>query len=299
MAALSLSFYAPAKINLYLKITGQRTDGYHELETLMQKLALYDHLQFDLKNGKGINLDCGSSGLPTDERNIVYRAAQLFLEHTGYSGQGIKIVVRKNIPVAAGLGGGSSDAGAVLLALNELLATTCSVEELAALGLRLGADVPLFVHDMPAAWATGVGERLSPAIPLSGYVVVLVNPGIPVSTKWVYETFALTSGENIFNLSSSQKENSKNSAVARFCASPFAPRHLLNDLETVTAGKFSVISDIKEKMYAAGAAGTMMSGSGPTVFGLFAKTCINRAKTCCRELQQEYRQVYLVDPLTE
>ncbi len=304
MAAQHICFDAPAKINLYLKILRRRADGYHELQTLMQKLALYDHLQISLKSSAGISLDCGQSGLPEDENNIIFRAATLFLSSTRRKNQGLKIVLQKKIPVAAGLGGGSSDAAAVLLSLNTLLETGCSRAELAALGLQLGADVPLFVYDMAAAWATGIGEKLEQALPLAHFQVVLVNPGFFVSTKWVYETFALTLEENIFNLYSSQNEvKNKNEKkdyleVGSFCSSPFKPQELLNDLEKITAGKFSVINEIKEKMHAAGAVGAMMSGSGPTVFGLFPASEAEKAAHCCRQLQQEFDQVYLVNPLS-
>ena len=165
------------------------------------------------------------------------------------------------------------------------------------MGLTLGADVPLFIFDMAAAWATGIGEKLESAVPLSGYHVLLVNPGIAVSTKWAYETFALTSGQNIFNLCSSQKERSKINKGADFCKRPFQPDELMNDLETVTADKFSVIGKIKQGLLAGGAAGAMMSGSGPTVFGLFAANMHQQAEQCCREFKKEYDQVYLVDPL--
>lgn len=297
MGVQRLCLAAPAKINLYLKITGRRPDGYHELNTLMQKLALYDQLELALVPESGIHLFCPGADLPEDERNIVHRAARLFLDQTGKGDQGIRIVLEKKIPVAAGLGGGSSDAATVLLGLDRLLATGCNRDELAEMGLGLGADVPLFIHDMAAAWATGIGEKLDVAVPLSGYRVLLVNPGIGVSTKWAYETFALTSGENIFNLSDSQKEHSKISRPAAFCKRPIQPDELVNDLEAVTADKYSVINMIKQKLLAAGAVGAMMSGSGPTVFGLFSTDLYQQARQCSRKLNNEYYQVYLVDPL--
>jgi 4-diphosphocytidyl-2-C-methyl-D-erythritol kinase len=184
-----------------------------------------------------------------------------------------------------------------LLGLDRLLATGCSRDELADMGLELGADVPLFIHDMAAAWATGIGEKLEVAVPLSGYRVLLVNPGIGVSTKWVYETFALTSGENIFNLSCSQKEHGEIGRPADFCKRPILPDELVNDLEAVTADKYSVINTIKQRLLAAGAVGAMMTGSGPTVFGLFSTDLYQQARLCSQELNKEYDQVYLVDPL--
>ena len=295
-----LSLRAPAKINLYLKILGRRPDGYHELDTLMQKVALYDELELSLEDTPGIRLVCQDVGLPEDEGNIVFRAARLFLEQSGRSEQGVRIVLRKRIPLAAGLGGGSSDAAAALRGLNQLAGAGCTTEELAAMGLRLGADVPFFVHEHPAAWAGGIGERLEPAAPLRGCTVLLVNPGIAVSTKWAYETFsqtagriALTAAGKKFNLS-----NFPNESGLPLRRRAFLPSDLLNDLELVTAEKHRVIGELKARLSAAGAAGAMMSGSGPTVFGLFAAGTEAQAESCLRELRQEYGQAYLVAPLT-
>ncbi len=295
----SLILLAPAKINLYLKILGRRPDGYHELDTLMQKVDLHDKLELSLADTLGIRLICHGTDLPEDEGNIVFRAARLFLEQTGKVGQGLRIVLRKRIPLAAGLGGGSSDAAAVLKGLNQLLAAGGSTEELAAMGVKLGADVPFFVHDFPAAWAGGIGERLEPAEPLRGFTVLLVNPGIAVSTKWAYETFsqtagriALTAAGKKFNLS-----NFSNESGLPLRQRTFLPADLWNDLEQVTAAKHRVISELKARLAAVGAAGAMMSGSGSTVFGLFAAGTETQAESCLRELRQEYGQAYLAAPL--
>ncbi|MGX9727149.1 MAG: 4-(cytidine 5'-diphospho)-2-C-methyl-D-erythritol kinase [Candidatus Electronema sp. VV] len=295
-----LSLRAPAKINLYLKILGRRIDGYHELDTLMQKVALYDELELSLTDTPGIRLVCQDADLRDDEDNIVFRAARLFLEQTGREGCGVRIILHKRIPLAAGLGGGSSDAATVLTGLNQLTGAGCTTEELAAMGLRLGADVPFFVHEHPAAWAGGIGERLEPATPMRGFTVLLVNPGIAVSTKWAYETFsqtagriALTAAGKKFNLSNFPNESGL-PLRRRF----FLPSDLLNDLELVTAEKHRVIGELKVRLLAAGAAGAMMSGSGSTVFGLFAAGTEAQAESCLRELRQEYGQAYLAAPLT-
>jgi 4-diphosphocytidyl-2-C-methyl-D-erythritol kinase len=290
-----LALLAPAKINLYLKILGRRPDGYHDLYTLMQKVALYDELELTLTDVPGIRLLCPDSNLPEDEDNIVFRAAQLFLSKTGISAQGIQIVLRKRVPLAAGLGGGSSDAAAVLKGLNQLLQVSCTTEELAAMAIQLGADVPFFVYDLPAAWAGGIGERLEPAEPLRGVTVLLVNPGIAVSTKWAYETFsqaagriALTAAEKQFNLSIFSAESG---SIPRI----FQPEMLHNDLEVVTAATYSQISVLKQRLLTAGAVGTMMSGSGSTVFGLFRDAVA--AQACWHDLKREYGQTFLVEPL--
>jgi 4-diphosphocytidyl-2-C-methyl-D-erythritol kinase len=286
-----ITLHAPAKINLYLKILGRRPDGYHELETLMQKVALYDALELSLTDEPGISLSCPDADLPEDERNIAFRAARLFLSRTGRARQGVQIVLRKRIPTAAGLGGGSSDAAAVLKGLNQLLRTGFPAEELAAMGLQLGADVPLFIHDFPAAWATGIGERLEAAEPLRGCKALLVNPGIAVSTKWVYQQFseriALTEAAAPFTLSS---------PLSR--AWRHLPSELFNDFEAVTAARHSEISSLKKRLLAAGASKALMSGSGSTVFGLFADHAAEQAEQCCHELQKEYGQTFLVAPLT-
>lgn len=291
----TLVLKAPAKINLYLKIIGRRPDGYHELHTLMQKVALYDELELSLADEPGIHISCPGANLPEDEGNIVFRAAQLFLSRTDREGQRVQIVLRKHIPMAAGLGGGSSDAAAVLKGLNQLLSADCSIEELAEMGLKLGADVPFFVHDLPAAWASGIGEQLMPAEPLRGYTVLLVNPGIAVSTKWAYETFSQVAGR--IALTAAGKQFNLSNFPAESDSRIFQPEMLHNDLETVTAEKHSVIGRLKQRLLSAGAAGAMMSGSGSTVFGLFAAGTKAQGESCLRELQKEYGQAYLVESL--
>ncbi len=293
----TISLAAPAKINLYLKVTGQRHDGYHELNTLMQKVNLFDQLELTAVPEQGIQLFCPDTDLPEDGGNIAFRAARLFLEQTGNIEQGIRIILKKKIPVAAGLGGGSSDAAAVLNGLNQLLAADCPVEQLAEMGLALGADVPLFIYPMAAGWATGIGEELTPAVSLTGYRILLVNPGISVSTKWVFETFALTAEKKKISLSCSQKKCHEFALGTEFCKRSFRPVELRNDLEEVTAGELSVIEEIKNQLLAAGAVGAMMSGSGATVFGLFSNDKEQQRTVCYQQFKQEYDQVYLVDPL--
>ncbi len=267
----------------------------------MQKVELHDELELSLADEPGIRLICQDADLPENEGNIVFRAARLFLNQTGKNGQGLHIILRKRIPLAAGLGGGSSDAAAVLTGLNQLTGAGRTTEELAAMGLRLGADVPFFVYDYPAAWSGGIGEQLEPAAPLRRFIVLLVNPGIAVSTKWAYETFSQTAGR-IALTAAGKKFNllnfSSESGLPLRRQQAFLPSDLLNDLEPVTAEKHSVIGELKARLLAAGAAGAMMSGSGSTVFGLFAAGTEAQAESCLRELRQEYGQAYLAAPLT-
>ena len=260
----------------------------------MQKVALYDELELSLADQPGISLSCPGADLPKDERNIAFRAARLFLARSGKTNQGVQLILRKRIPMAAGLGGGSSNAAAVLKGLNQLLDAGCSVEELAAMGLQLGADVPLFIHDFPAAWATGIGERLQAAAPLRGCKVLLVNPGIAVSTKWAYQTFAQISGR--IALTEAAAPFTLSNPLSQ--AQRHLPPELFNDLEAVTAARHSTVSTLKKRLLAAGAKGALMSGSGSTVFGLFAGHTAKQAEQCCHELRKEYGQTFLVAPLS-
>ncbi|PKN15911.1 MAG: 4-(cytidine 5'-diphospho)-2-C-methyl-D-erythritol kinase [Deltaproteobacteria bacterium HGW-Deltaproteobacteria-3] len=276
--AMELVCEAPAKINLYLAIKGKRADGFHDLETRMLKITLADRLRLAGRDS-GITVACPGSELATGEGNLVHRAAQRFFAALGRGG-GVHIVLEKKIPVAAGLGGGSSDAAAVLRGLNIIHGFPFSSGQLAELARPLGADVPFFVHDCTAAWATGIGDEIQAEdIPFLGWIV-LVNPGFAVSTKWVYENFTLTTGGN------------PNDA----CAGP-GNLPLYNDLEAVTIGKYPELGRIKDELLAAGAHGALMSGSGPTVFGLFESEAQAR-KSVARFAQRFGRNVFLARPLS-
>jgi len=251
----SKSMLAPAKINLCLYVTGKRPDGYHELAMLMQRLALFDQVTVELAPGEGVSGSCPGLVLPAGAENLACRAARLMLEHVGVKAR-VSVRVEKRIPAAAGLGGGSSDAAAVLLLLEELLDLQLPCHELMQLGLQLGADVPFFLF-RKTAWAMGVGEILQAWPGLPPLWVVLVNPGFAVSTAWVFQNLRLTG----------QRAKAK---IPRFPVRVEEVVRLLhNDLESVTRGRHPIIGEIKECLLAEGAAGVLMSGSGPTVFGLF------------------------------
>jgi len=296
-----VTLQAPAKVNLYLKVLGQRDDGYHHLASLMQKIALCDTLVIRKAETNGVELRCPGSKLPTDHGNIVHRAASMFFrefENHLPENAGVAITLKKEIPVAAGLGGGSSDAAAVLRGLDVIFATRCDSADLAAMAERLGADVPLFVYDWPVAWATGIGECLSPANGLDGGWILLVNPGFPVSTKWVYDNLALTSKEKKINLKNSHC-NSEQGESNPFLRRPFQADDLYNDLEQVTMQRYPEIGELKKQLRLSGAAGVLMSGSGPTVFGIFREKDLDKAQRCRDQFQKTYRQVYLVRPLAK
>jgi len=248
--------YAPAKVNLCLHVLGKRDDGYHELAMLMQRVALYDRLEIELVSDGDITVECPGLELADGEQNIVEKSARLFLQHVE-SRQGVKIAVKKRIPAAAGMGGGSSDAAAVLEALDDMLGSGLPRAELRALGRRLGADVPFFLYKQ-TAWATGIGDRFEAWPGLPPVWLVLVNPRVAVSTAWAFQNLGLTRHRSIAKL---PRFPQGTSALVRL---------LHNDLEVVTCQHHPVITTIKERLIASGAEGALMSGSGPTVFGVFA-----------------------------
>ena len=248
--------YAPAKINLCLHVLGKRADGYHDLATLMQQVDLQDRLEVVIGSGSGVTVCCPQVKLPQGVENLAAHAAKLFLQRVGETCS-VAIGIEKKIPEAAGLGGGSSDAAAVLLALNDLLRSDLCRSEMMDLGRQLGADVPFFLYGR-TAWATGVGERLQPWPGLPPLWLVLVNPGFAVSTRRIFQNLGLTHHRPIAKL---PRFPQGTSALVRL---------LHNDLEVVTCQHHPVITTIKERLIASGAEGALMSGSGPTVFGIFA-----------------------------
>jgi len=251
----SLHLKAPAKVNFRLDVLRRRADGYHDLRMLMQRIDLCDELEISLLDTPGLSVSCDSSDLPVDEGNIVWRAAAAMLSRTPER-VGISIRLTKKIPIAAGLGGGSSDAATTLMGLNSMLGLNLDEAELMRIGLELGADVPFFIFGRPAI-ATGIGEKLTALEVMPPLWLLLVNPRIHVSTAWVYQNLGLTTDKVADKIPVLYKSADDLCAI------------LSNDLEEVTQKKFPVIREIKEQLMAAGARGALMSGSGPTVFALF------------------------------
>lgn len=251
----SLTLKAPAKVNYRLDVIRRRPDGYHDLRMVMQRVNLCDDITVTLTDTPGVTVTCGKTGVPDGPGNIAWKAANALLDLAG-GNRGAAIEIAKNIPVAAGLGGGSSDAATVLMGMNELLGLGLSEQRLMEIGVTLGADVPFFIFKRTAL-AEGIGEQLSAMPEMPGVWVLLVNPGVAVSTAWVYRNLQLTNREALARLPQSYR------GIEDICSI------LSNDLEAVTIPAFPVIADIKETMLREGAAGAMMSGSGPTVFGLF------------------------------
>lgn len=253
MKTLTLS--APAKVNYLLDVIRRRPDGYHDLRMVMQRINLCDEIAITLTETPKLTVTCAKNGVPDGPGNIAWKAARIMLDLAG-SEQGAMISIIKNIPVAAGLGGGSSDAAAVLMGMNELLKLNLTDQRLMEIGVTLGADVPFFIFKKTAL-AEGIGEKLRPMPDMPKLWVLLVNPGVHVSTSWVYQNLQLTSRGELAKLP--QLFDS----IEAVCSL------LSNDLESVTIPAFPIIADIKNSMLQQGAQGAMMSGSGPTVFGLF------------------------------
>ena len=252
-----MKLLSPAKINLFLQVKDKRPDGYHELFSLMCCVDLCDtlFLQFGLKN---IRIESSHPQIPLDDTNLAYKAAAVFFKTLNIT-DGLKIFIDKSIPVAAGLGGGSSNAASVLKGLNRHYGYPFSRKQLMSMGLGLGADVPFFLFGKPAI-ASGIGEKLKAYPGPLPFHLVVVYPGFKVSTGEVFQNLnlGLTKCEKKFKRPFSIKVG-------------FDPRlHLCNDLEIVTASEYPVITTIKEQLLSRGALGTLMSGSGPSVFGLFS-----------------------------
>ena len=256
----SIELAAYAKINLGLDVVRRLENGYHEVKMVMQTIGLHDTLRLE-KTKEGIALFVDSSEAPADENNLAYKAARLLKEHCGVT-EGISIHLQKRIPVAAGMAGGSTDAAAVLKGMNRLFSLGLSEEELCGIGVRLGADVPYCIMG-GTALAEGIGEKLTVLPDAPDSVVLVAKPPVSVSTKYVYETLRLSEIEkhpDIDGMVRAVRKGSLAGIVSR----------MENVLESVTEKEYSVITGIKHFMEENGAKKALMSGSGPTVFGLFS-----------------------------
>jgi 4-diphosphocytidyl-2-C-methyl-D-erythritol kinase len=280
--SITKTVFAPAKVNLCLHVLGRRPDGYHDLAMIMQRVDLFDQIDLKLVQGTDVTVSCPGLVLAEGEQNIVEKAVRLLLRYVNLE-QGVSVAVNKSIPSAAGLGGGSSDAASVLEALDEMLELKLSTTELMGLGSCLGADVPFFLYKK-TAWATGIGDRFEPWPAMPPVALILVNPGVEVSTAGVFKTLGLTCPRPIARIPRFPVGTSDLACLLR------------NDLEVVTCQHHPVITAIKERLVSAGAAGALMSGSGPTVFGLFDD--LSQAENVARNLSVETDWwVQVVNPL--
>ena len=275
---------AMAKINLGLDVVGKREDGYHEVRMIMQTIQLYDRLDIKRTQEPGIQIQTNLSFLPVNENNLIYKAAKLLMDEFSIT-DGVSVKLDKRIPVAAGMAGGSTDAAAMLIGVNRLFSLGLTKRQLMERGVQIGADVPYCIM-RGTALAEGIGEALSPLPPMVKCPVLIAKPSISVSTKFVYQNLKLddtTIHPDIDRLIDDIKAKNLHDIAA----------HMGNVLETVTIPNYPVIDEIKKHMLSNGAVGAMMSGSGPTVFGLFDDE--DTAKKAYKAMRSSHlaRQVYL------
>ena len=261
---MSLEKQSPCKVNLLLNILGKRADGFHELETVLYPIHVCDRLILT-RTGQSIQLSCNAPGLPTDAGNLVYRAAAMFLEAARIR-DGVRLELQKNIPLAAGLGGGSGNAATTLLGLNELFGEPLSPEHLQRTAATLGSDVPFFLQDQPAL-ATGRGEQIQPlgAFPaLEGAAFLLIHPGFGIATAWAYQRLARFPAA----LNGQPGRAQKLVSLLRAADLRTAGAGFYNSLEAPALEKHPLLALFQEFLRDNGAAATLMSGSGSTTFAL-------------------------------
>ncbi len=270
-----------AKINLTLDVLGKMENGYHEIESIMQTVNLFDLIIVD-RTEFGITITTNLKFLPTNEKNIAYKAAEIFFEYTGISG-GARILMHKNIPVAAGLAGGSGNGGGVIVALDALYNTKLKKEEILELAGKLGADVP-YCTIGGTMLCNGIGEKLTAIPKLKKHIVLMVKPPVNISTKDIYDYI------DTVEIKSRPDTNAMIDAIEKDNIDEIA-ENLSNVMEEATIRLHPVIGGIKKKMIMNGAKGALMSGSGSTVFGLFDD--YDKAKSCHDSFAMFYKDVFL------
>ena len=261
---MQLEKQSPCKVNLLLNILGKRPDGFHELETVIYPIQIFDRICFT-RTARGLGFRCSAPELPTDGRNLVVRAASMFLEATGIK-DGLMLDLEKRIPLAAGLGGGSANAATTLLGLNELFGGPLRPDQLQRMAAALGSDVPFFLQDKPAL-ATGRGEQIQPlgAFPaLSGAAFLLIHPGFGVATAWAYQRLAR------FSTALNGQPGRAQRLISRLQGASLeaAGEEFYNSLEAPVLAKYPLLALFQEFLRANGAAATLMSGSGSTTFAV-------------------------------
>lgn len=275
----------PAKINLSLDVVGKRDDGYHLLKMLMQSVALFDEVTIE-KNSTGITIHCDNNEIPCDEKNICYKVARLMKDKYALQA-GVNIFISKNIPIAAGLAGGSTDAAGVILGINELYNLNLGINEMMDIGVKVGADVP-FCLNKGTALVEGIGEVITNLKAVNAWCV-LAKPNISVSTAAVFGNFKF---DEVVKHPNTEMliEYIKNEDLENLS------QNMVNVLETVTIKKYPIILEIKNIMMEFNALGSIMSGSGPTVFGLFDNKL--EAERCYHRLRDYLKEVYMVQTIS-
>ena len=266
---------SPAKINVRLEVINKKHDGYHDLRLINTLVNIYDEIECELTE-KGITVECiNDSSVPSGEQNIAYAVAKEILAYSNKN-IGVHIRIKKNIPTDSGMGGCASNAAAILTGLNDLLKINLSKEKLMKIGIRFGADVPFFILGVPAV-AKGIGDNLYKIKKMPKLPMVVISPNLYVSTKWVYDHF------DAANDNEPSKEDSEEALPLQYATKKSIIKYLNNDLESVTTKKFPLINDLKKVLEKTGAMATQMTGSGPTVFGIYLNKDI--AEIACKKIQ--------------
>lgn len=302
MDRIKLNAYA--KINLSLDVTGRRDNGYHDVRMIMQSIDLHDELTIyrtgndggsfngpvSASDNRKILIETDSSDIPANEDNLIYKAAKLIMDEYG-TDDGLRIVLKKNIPVAAGMAGGSTDAAAVLKGMNSLFGLGLTLDRLCELGVKIGADVPYCIMG-GTALSEGIGEILTPLRPMPECKILIAKPDISVSTGYVYTAFDSLEEKQHPDVDAMIKaiDNEDIMEISKL---------LGNSLEGVTQEEYPIIKNIKQTMLGNGALGALMSGSGPTVFGLYDNG--TKAKEAAEELKQAsvVKDIFITEPVNE
>ena len=262
-------FRAPAKVNLYLEVIRRREDGYHDIETVFERVSIFDEISIEPASGV-TTIKCDDPSIPTDEKSLMAGAVSAFKAKSGVEGY-FDIEVKKKIPVAAGMGGGSSDTATILIGLNHITGSPLSPDALAAIGGSLGADIPFFLSGSSFAYGTGRGDIIYPLSGRTEIWHVIVNPPFGVPTKGVYgklSAFSLTKKRSVDKIFSAFLGKNDIEGIAG---------NLRNDLQTIVLQEFPVLKQVLSALTETGAKGVLLSGSGPTVYGIFDRETAEKA----------------------
>ena len=283
--SMGIKVLAPAKINLGLSIKGKRKDGYHEVDMVMQSVSLYDIVEIHENNSNNIDILCSENLICNDKQNTAYKAAEKFFEYTDIKNSGILIKIEKNIPVCAGLAGGSSDGAAVICGLNKLFHANLSVSDMCSIGAKIGSDVPFCILGGTAR-AYGIGTTIKKIKDFVDCEIVIAKPNCSVSTKEAYRLYDISNYKSRFNTENLvdliNKENLKEIS-----------NYLFIDFENFIHNP--QISDLKGEIIKSEPLGVCMSGSGPTIFAIFKDSY--KANLCVNKLSKNYKDVYLCRPI--
>ena len=283
---LYFKIYAPAKINLYLNIKGKvNNTDYHYVEMIMQSINLYDIITIKSNDHKNINIETKFSFCKNNENNTIYKAAKSFFEYSGTYNNGIDISVKKNIPISAGLAGGSADAAATIIGLNKMFKTDFNKNQLIEIALKVGADVPFCIFGGTMI-AEGIGEILTPIKPIPKCYIVLCKPNIDISTKVAYKLFDTTPNKKFNNIKNIVKYINKENLN-------LISKNIYNRFEEVLM--LDEVNDIKNILNNNGAIVSCMSGSGPSTYGIFFEKLT--AKNCFKKLKTIYNDTFLCKPI--